>query len=176
MKPLCLLALVVMICGCTPAIEYGRRSANEPQFGSMYQKPSVSVSSTASAAAQKNGEGDAGGGAPIPSIRLNVDHPKPEEVEALLKAFAGKPEAPAFNASRSVVKRSIVISVSKGEFRPADRFVNFRMRIKPENFEFTNYTGVETDDRKVDIEKFSLQKTSSAALDLGISKIGRAHV
>lgn len=155
-------ALAVLVAGCTPTIEYGRRSLNEPQI--PMRDPVVAVSSTAQAPKTPDAAPD--GALGKTEVRLDFRNPDAATVAALKKALEPAPQPAKFDGNRSVLKRTIVATVSRGEYRPADRFVNFRLRIEPANFAFTGYTGTATDYTAIDIENFSLAKTNSAGLEL----------
>jgi hypothetical protein len=156
--------LAVLVAGCTPTIEYGRRSLNEPQFPLKHKDPVVTVSSTAQAPKAPDAAPD--GALGKTEVRLDFRNPDAATVAALKKALEPAPEQAQFDGDRSVLKRTIVATVSRGEYRPADRFVNFRLRIEPANFAFTGYTGTATDYTSIDIENFSLAKTNSAGLEV----------
>jgi hypothetical protein len=157
-------ALAVLVAGCTPTIEYGRRSLNEPRFPLEHKDPVVTVSSTAQAPKTPDAAPD--GALGKTEVRLDFRNPDAATVAALKKALEPDPESPKFNGNRSVLKRTIVATVSRGDYRPADRFVNFRLRIEPANFAFTGYTGTATDYTSIDIANFSLAKTNSAGLEV----------
>lgn len=154
--------LAVLVAGCTPTIEYGRRSLNEPRI--PMRDPVVTVSSTAQAPKTPDAAPD--GALGKTEVRLDFRNPNAATVAALKKALEPDEEPPKFNGNRSVLKRTIVATVSRGEYRPADRFVNFRLRIEPANFAFTGYTGTATDYTSIDVENLSLAKTNSAGLEV----------
>jgi hypothetical protein len=157
-------ALVVLVAGCTPTIEYGRRSLNEPRFPLEHKDPVVTVSSTAQAPKTPDAAPD--GALGKTEVRLDFRNPDAATVAALKKALEPAPEQAKFDGDRSVLKRTIVATVSRRDYRPADRFVNFRLRIEPTNFAFTGYTGTATDYTSIDIANFSLAKTNSAGLEV----------
>lgn len=156
--------LAALAAGCTPTVEYGRRSLNEPVFPLHRRDPVVVVSSTPQAPRTPDAPPDAG--AAQPDIRLDFRNPDAAAIAALKKALEPAPDKPKFADDRSVLKRTIVATVSRGEYRPADRFVNFRLRIEPQNFAFTGYTGTATDYSAIDIETFSLAKKNTAGLEI----------
>jgi hypothetical protein len=157
-------ALAVLVAGCTPTIEYARRSLNEPRFPLEHKDPVVTVSSTAQAPKTPDAAPD--GALGKSEVRLDFRNPDAATVAALKKALEPAPEQAKFDGDRSVLKRTIVATVSRGEYRPADRFVNFRLRIEPANFAFTGYTGTATDYTSIDIANFKLAKTNSAGLEV----------
>jgi hypothetical protein len=168
MKHPAYLALLVLIGGCSSTIEYGRRSLNEPSFDGPHQPPSLIISSTAQAmkpaAAAPAARDDAAFKA---AVRLDLKNPSAATLGAVRQMFETGPVNPDSEDDRTVLRRTIVATINRGEYRPADRFVNFRLRIEPVNFEFSAYSGTETDYSAIDIENFSLTKTRSAGLELG---------
>jgi hypothetical protein len=166
---------MLVLSGCTPALEYARRSVNEPVIPRNCKLatpekcgwPSVIVSSTAR----------------LPSTSLNINrddldplsrtnihfdfkNPKAIDIEAVRKAFDLPAPPSVFDSNKTVAKRIIVATVSKGEFRPGDRFVNFRLRLKPSNFEFVDYVGAETDYNSINIASVSFTKKND--VNIGI--------
>ncbi|MYN07754.1 hypothetical protein [Pseudoduganella aquatica] len=159
-------AAALLVAGCTPSIEYGRRSVNEPAFPVIYAKPKVIIGSSAQPPDKGESAAPAGGdGSPV-KARIDYSNMAIEDVAKLRKAFDDEAPEPKFNGNRTVFKRTLVAAITKGEYRPADRFVNFRLRITPDNFEFVDYKSTATDYSVVNIEKLSLEKSNSAGLEL----------
>lgn len=167
----------LLLAGCTPTIEFGRRSANEPQFPTTYRDPIVHVSSTAQAARPDAPPGY-DGALGYARLQLQFANPGEDAIKAVRKALEAQPASVQFASDRTVAKRTIVVSVTRGEYRPADRFVNFRLRIQPVNFAFSGYTGTQTDYSTIDIETVSLSKTNSVGVEInggaGGSTTGKA--
>lgn len=163
-KTLFLLAVLVQV-GCTPTIEYARRSANEPKFPTLYPKPSIVLSSTTQASETNP---PASASSPEEAIKVQIDYQEAsaEKLIELRRAFNTDIADSTFAGNRTVIKRTVAASITRGDFRPADRFVNFRLRIEPKNFEFVDYKGTATDYSVIDIATFSLAKTNSAGLQL----------
>jgi hypothetical protein len=165
MKTGVLLIWVLLITGCSPTVEFGRRSANEPAFPGKYRDPVVHLSSTAQGSKTGAGASWAPDGAlGKAELRLELQNPGVDAIKALKKALGADPDK--FASDRTVAKRTIVVTVAPGDYRPADRFVNFRLRIEPSNFEFSGYAGTETEYTTVDIENFSLTKANTLGLDI----------
>ena len=62
--------------------------------------------------------------------------------------------------------RSLVITVSKKPYRPADRIVSLDIKVIPEDFEFTSFTAAATQTMNVDIDKLSLTTTNQLSAEL----------
>ncbi|WP_036167509.1 hypothetical protein [Massilia sp. 9096] len=163
--PIVVLIGVLSSAGCSPTVEYGRRSANEPAFAGPYRTPIVHVSSTAQGSKTGGAASSALDGALARAgLRLELQNPGEDAIRALKKALGAEPDK--FASDRTVAKRTIVLTVAPGDYRPADRFVNFRLRVEPLNFEFSGYTGTETEYSAIDIENFSLTKVNTVGLDI----------
>lgn len=165
MKNFLILAAGIAQIACTPTIEYGRRSVNEPAFPLVYPNPSIVISSTVQAPGAGGNTVDAAPESPI-KVRMNYDGADAKELIELRKAFNADIGEPKFSGNRTVIKRTVVAAITRGDFRPADRFVNFHLRITPKNFEFVDYKSTATDYSVINIEQLSLAKTNSASLQL----------
>ena len=167
MRKVLVFVLLIWLSGCTPTIEYGRRSVNEPAFPITNKFPSVIINSTAQSSLGGLTEAGASGALSQSRIRFNFDNKSPNDIVQINKAFSEKiEEDPKFQANKSVLKRTIVAAITKGDFRPADRFVNFRLRITPKNFDFVDYKGTQSDYSQINIEKISLNKTNTSGIEI----------
>lgn len=165
MKKILFCVVALAQSACTPTIEYGRRSVNEPAFPVVYPKPSIILSSSVQAPSADGGAASSTQEEAI-KVRMNYQDAAADKLVELRKAFNADIEEPKFNGNRTVIKRTVVAAITRGDFRPADRFVNFHLRITPKNFEFVDYKSTATDYSIVNIEALSLAKSNSASLQL----------
>lgn len=165
MRKILIFAVALAQIACTPTIEYGRRSVNEPAFPVVYPNPSIVISSSVQAPGAGGSAAPAAPENPI-KVRMNYDGATSKELVELRKAFNADIDEPKFSGNRTVIKRTVAAAITRGDFRPADRFVNFRLRITPNNFEFVDYKSTATDYSVINIEELSLAKTNSASLQL----------
>ncbi len=64
------------------------------------------------------------------------------------------------------MKRTLVLTIAKGAYRPADRLVNVTITIKPRNFIISDVTNFKTDYSNVDIAKLDLSQTNSVTASI----------
>lgn len=159
-------AFLLILGGCASQIEYGRRSLNEPALPRNFVPPSLIVSATKTSEDTDKTPTKKSLGSTGSDLSLILFNPKSTEVATIKKLLEESSDTPQFNADQTVAKLNLVASVSKSDYRPADRFVNFRLRITPNNFSFTNYIGSATDYTTIDIEKLELTKSNSSSLKL----------
>src|SRR6059058_5714116 len=117
MRYLAYVALLALVGGCSSTVEYGRRSLNEPEFAGPHQPPSLIISSTAQAAKAVDA-------APAPTtdplkaaVRVNVTNPSAATIGAVKQLFETTPSTAHANDDRTVLQRTIVATINRGEYR-----------------------------------------------------------
>jgi hypothetical protein len=158
-----IIPILIVISGCASKIEFGRRSLNEPAFPDKTEPPVLIVSSTMAAGVQIKGPSiNSEYSSGRPALELSLSNPKASEIAEILRLYGPEIQKPVYANDRTVVRRTLVATVNTGDYRPGDRFVNFRLRLTPENFEFTNYAGTTTEYGRIDIMTMSVTKNDTA--------------
>lgn len=102
-----------------------------------------------------------------PSVRITLSDPKATDV-ADIKSVLDKPaEQPAPPApDLTALKRTLVLTIAKGVYRPADRLVSVKITIRPTNFIISDVTNFTTDYSSVDIAKLNLTQSNSVSASI----------
>ena len=154
------LLLSPAIAGCiyTPS---STRWANNPELPAGDTAPSVSVylaPSDPPAARKMSDLSEAAQEAYVTAVSNMTKTP------ADLRAELAKPIASADAEGmqdNTKFNRTLVISIAKGAYRPADRILATSITIEPRNFSFSGYSVVSTEYETIDISDVTLSRNSS---------------
>jgi hypothetical protein len=105
------------------------------------------------------------------------DHAAAAYIEALAKAPDHSPDALRSNMSKPLaapkpvldttsLDRTLVITLTKGDFQPADRLVRTEIALDPIGFTFSNYAAAATIYSTVNIETLGATKSASNGVEL----------
>ncbi len=160
------ITLTFIFFGCTPNPELARRYANNPALPDGSTAPILSVGSVANTDSGGDGSKSAASSPSGTSIRVALSDPKASQVADIKKALdnsgGGKVSVPDLTA----LKRTIILTIAKGAYRPADQLVNVTIRITPINFIFTDVTNFKTDYASVDIAKLDLSRNNATSVSV----------
>jgi hypothetical protein len=159
------LAIISIVSSCGPDPQLVRRSANNPILPPGSTAPILSISSipnVASSGDNKSSPAPASGA----SIRIALSDPKAGQVADIKKALDKPGDDKTSSPDLTVFKRTLILTIAKGAYRPADRLVNLKIKITPKNFVFSDITNFVTDTVNVDIAKLDLSQNNSASASI----------
>ncbi len=154
------LLILPAVAGCmfTPS---SARWANNPELPVGDTAPSVSVylaPADPPAARKMSDLSDAAQEAYVAALAKMAKNPSDLRAE-LAKPIAGA-DAEGMQ-DNTKLNRTLVISIAKGAYRPADRILATSITIEPRNFSFSGYSVVSTEYETIDISDVTLSRDST---------------
>lgn len=161
------LCIAAATSGCGPDPQLVRRSANDPILPPGSTAPILSISSIPNADSGDANKAAAAAPGPAPasgpSIKIALTDPKANQLADIKKAFDKPVDNKSPTPDLTTLKRTVILTIAKGTYRPADRLVNLTVRIRPTNFLFSNLTDFKTEYTSVDVAKLDLNQTNSVS-------------
>jgi hypothetical protein len=163
------LAIAFALLSCAPNPELARRSANDPPLPAGRTEPVLSVSSIAASDSDDSAKKDDSAKSPAapaasPGVRITLSDPKASDLADIKKVLDKAPKQPA--PDLTALKRTLVLTIAKGAYRPADRLVNLTITIRPTNFIISDVKNFKTDYGSVDIAHLDLSQTNSVTASI----------